>query len=139
MQLQRHGWESGARSGGETLTFVPAEAKLRPLRDQLIIEPLDVVHSRHILIADRSKPLRGRVLAAGPGKYAVRYDHPEKHKRTKVMQTQRFVPTEVKVGDLVELGGAEIGGYAFEGFYWGDKYAICCTERDVCGIVTEAA
>ncbi len=137
MQLQPHGWEFGHRSGGETLTFVPAETRLRPLRDQIIVEPLGVVHSRRILIAERTKPLRGRVLAVGPGHYPRRYDRPEKHQRKRMWDSKVFQPTQVKVGDLVELGGAEIGGYAFDGFWWGERYCICCAERDVCGVLTD--
>lgn len=137
MQLQPHGWEFGSRSGGETLTFIPAESNLRPLRDQIIIEPLDVVHSRRILIADRTKPLRGRVLAVGPGHYPRRYDRPEKHQRKRMWDSKVFQPTQVKVGDLVELGGAEIGGYSFEQIYWGERLCLICREADVAGVVTE--
>jgi hypothetical protein len=47
-----------------------------------------------------------------------------------------FIPTEVKVGDVVELGGAEQEGYAFDAFMWGDQLHIYgASERDVCGIV----
>ena len=100
----------------------------------MIVEPLDVIHSAYIIVFDTSKPLRGRVKAIGPGTYPKLYDHRDKHKRTKTWDSYRFRPTEVKVGDIVQLGGAEIGGYSFEQFYWGGKLHIHCTERDVCGI-----
>lgn len=122
---------SGVRFGGETITRVPADAKLRPLRDQMIVEPLDVVHSKMLIVIDRSKPLRGIVKAIGPGHYPKKYDHRDKHKRTKMWDSKRFQPTEIKVGDVVELGGAEIGGYAFETFWWGDVVHLHCREADV--------
>ena len=125
----------GMRFGGETLNMIPAEAKLRPLRDQIVLEPEDVVYSRYLIVDHKTKPLKGKVLAIGPGHYPKRYDHAEKHKRTKTWESKVFRPTEVKVGDRVELGGAEIEGYAFEGFFWGDRYCIWCTERDVAGIL----
>lgn len=134
VELQPHGWEFGARSGGETLTFIPADQRIRPLRDQIVVEPLDVIYSRYLIVDHRSKPLRGRVLAVGPGHYPKQYDHPEKHKRTKTWDSKRFQPTEVKPGDIVELGGSEIGGYAFEQLQWGDKRVLICREADVAGI-----
>ena len=128
----------GVRFGKESLTHISPDETLRPLRDTLIVEPEDVVYSRHIIVQQRGKPLKGRVLAVGPGHYPKKYDHPEKHRRTKTWDSTRFRPTEVKVGDIVELGGAEIDGYAFDGYYWGDRYVIACTERDVAAIHTDA-
>ena len=124
----------GVGLSNETLNFIPAHFKLRPLRDQLIVEPLDVVYSRHLIVYRDTKPLRGRVKAVGPGTYPKLYDHPEKHQRTKMWDSRCFRPTEVKVGDIVQLGGAELGGYSFETFFWGDTVHLHCTEKDVCGI-----
>lgn len=125
----------GARMGGETLNFIDADTKLRPLRDQIILEPEDVVYSRYLIVEHKTKPLRGRVLAVGPGHYPTRYDHAEKHKRTKSWSSKVFQPTQVRVGDRVELGGAELEGYSFETFFWGDKLCVWCTERDVAGVL----
>lgn len=124
----------GARFGGETLNFIPADQVIKPLRDNLLIEPLDVVYSRYIHVSRETKPLRGKVLAAGPGHYPKKYDHREKHKRTKMWDSHYFQPTEVKPGDVVELGGSELEGYAFEQFWWGDKLVLWATERDVAGV-----
>jgi len=106
------------------------------LRDQLIVEPLDVVYSRVLIVSARTKPLRGIVKAVGPGCYPKLYDHREKSKRTKMWDSLRFQPTEVKVGDIVHLGGLDLGGYAFEQFWWGDRIHLHCREADVCGIET---
>lgn len=130
----------GVRFGGETLTRIPATDKIRPLRDQIVLEPLDVIYSRYIFVGQLTKPLRGIVKAIGPGHYPIQYDHSDKHKRSKMWPGMCFQPTECKPGDVVELGGAEWGGYAFEQFWWGDILHLHCREADVCGILdtTEA-
>lgn len=133
----------GVRFGGETLQYVPADQNLRPLRDQLIVEPLEVVYSRWVYVHANTKPLRGIVLAAGPGHYPSYYldKHGERlpdHKRGERKERahgKHFVPTEVKAGDVIELGGAENGGYSFEQFWWGDVLCLHCTERDVAVVV----
>ena len=121
-----------ARLSGETRTYVQADARIVPLRDQIILEPLDVIYSRHIIVQKNpTKALRGIVKAIGPGHYPKRYNHPEKQKRSLTWDSYVFLPTEVKVGDIVELGGAEIDGYSFDTFFWGDQLHVICSERDV--------
>lgn len=130
--------EAGGRSARvtyESATDIPADVKLRPLRDTLIIEPLNRVHSKIIVTHEDTKPLRGIVKAVGPGCYPKVYDHPDKHKRTRMWDSDVFRPTEVKVGDVVELGGAEHKGYTFQTFYWGSVMHLICREEDVSGVV----
>ena len=130
----------GVNFSPETLTFIPASARIRPLRDNLIVEPLDQAYSNIIAIIHKTKPLKGVVKAVGPGHYPKLYDHRDKHKRTKMWDSKVFRPTEVKVGDVIELGGAEIQGYAFEAFWWGDTLHLYgATERDVAAIHTEVS
>ncbi len=107
------------------------------MRDQIIIEPLPVDHSDVLLVVEHTKPLRGIVRAVGPGHYPKQYDHPDKHRRKKMWDGKHFQPTEVKVGDVVELGGYQYGGYAFQQFMWGDKMHIICREADISGVVTD--
>lgn len=128
----------GIRIGNETLAGIPADAKIRPLRDQIIIEPLDWEPSKIIAVAYRGKPLRGRVLAVGPGRYPLKYNGP-KGKRTKSWDSKHFQPTEVKVGDIVELGGLEIGGYLHHTFRWGERECVMVREPDVAIVVEDAA
>lgn len=116
-------------------TSIPAEAKLRPLRDQIIVEPLQVVLSSIIVTHEDTKPLRGIVKAVGPGHYPKVYDHPDKHKRTRMWDSEVFQPTSLKVGDVVELGGHGIGGYSFQTLWWGDVKHLICREADVSGVV----
>ncbi len=134
----------GVRLGKETLAFVPADHKIRPLRDQLIVEPLDVVYSRRLIVRCDTKPLRGVVKAAGPGTFEIGYrdargrptnDRTGPYRRTERYHTNRWVPMSLKVGDVIEVGGAENEGYSWDTFYWGDVLHFHCTERDVCGVV----
>lgn len=119
----------------DSLTCVPAEKSIRPLHDHIIVEPLPVDHSSILEVIEDTRPLRGIVKAVGPGHYPKRYDHPDKHRRSKMWQSKTFQPTEVKVGDVVELGAAqETRGYNFQTFLWGDKVHVICSERDVAGV-----
>lgn len=75
-------------------------AKLKPLSDYLLIEPVekDTTLPSGIVIPDtaKEKPLEGKVIAVGPGK---RDDSGNR------------VPMEIKVGDTVmykKWGGTEI-------------------------------
>lgn len=124
----------GAQLRHTTTTRIPITAKLKPLRDVIIVEPLEHTLSALILVINECRPVKGIVKAVGPGHYPKRYDHPDKHKRTKTWDSKSFQATEVQVGDTVELGGASIGGYAFDTFYWGERLHLICREADVCGI-----
>lgn len=119
----------GVRGENRLNAFVPANCEIKPLRDQMIVEPLEWEPSKVIKVIWQGKPLRGRVLAVGPGCYPLKYDGP-KGQRTKSWRSRVFVPTSVKVGDIVELGGLELRGYLHKWFYWGDKRVILCQEAD---------
>ena len=129
----------GVRIGNETSDLIPESARIKPLRDQIILEPLEWCPSDIIRVAYTGRPVRGVVKAIGPGRYPLKYND-RKGKRTKSWLGKHFIPTEVKVGDIVELGGIELGtgalrGYAFQSFLWGTKEHLICSERDVTGIV----
>lgn len=124
---------TGVRIGNECWDSVPADAQVRPLRDQIIVEPIPWPFSDIIEVVYTGRPLRGKVRAVGPGVYEKRYDGP-KGKRTKSWDCKAFRPTEVKVGDVVQLGGLSIDGYLFQTFRWGDKECVVCREQDVTGI-----
>lgn len=118
-------------------TYVPCETKLRMLRDYMAVEPLDTLYSSIIDVILITKPMKGIVKAIGPGHYPKVYNHPDKAKRTKMWESKHFQPTEVKVGDIVELGGLQYGGYSFQTFYWGDTLHLICREADVVGIYSK--
>jgi co-chaperonin GroES (HSP10) len=121
--------ERGVSLSEENLAFIPADWTLKPLRDQMVVEPLDVVLSRILILPPAEKTLRARVLAIGPGYYPNRYDHDDKHRRTKIWAGTVFQPCEVKVGQIVRLEG-----FNNEGFFWGDKYCVHAREADVVGM-----
>lgn len=104
------------------------------LHDQMLVEPIDTPYSAIIYCINNNKPMRGKVIAIGPGHYPLKYNGP-KGKRTKSWRSKHFLPTQVKPGDIVELGGLQYGGYSFQTIYIGNVIHIICSERDVCGIV----
>lgn len=118
-----------------SLAYIESTQSIRCRRDYIVVEPLDVDHDSQIVVIEHTKPLRGIVKAVGPGHYPHRYDHPDKHRRTRTWDSKTFQPTEVKPGDVVELGGYEYGGYNFMTFLWGDKVHLICREADVSGVV----
>lgn len=108
---------------------------LRMRGDRILLAPLDVEFSKIIEVIRHGRPVRGRVLAIGPGIHPVskRIDI-EGGKRRRIEYSKHFRPTEVKVGDIVELGGLNIfdgKGYAFPEVAVNGQSCIICTERDV--------
>jgi hypothetical protein len=124
----------------ENITFIPADCILKPLRDQIIIAPMDVLHSRILVIPPHeSRLVRGTVVAHGPGVYPTVYadkwgdrlpDHARK-RRAMSMAGTVFRPISVKVGDIVHLDGRISGVKSFDAFYWGDRYCIHAREEDI--------
>lgn len=134
MGIQSTGAQS-AELSFQGVTRICADQQIRPLRDQIIVEPLAVEHSKILVVIEDTKPVRGIVKAVGPGHYPKQYDHPDKARRTKTWEGTRFQPCEVKVGDIVDLGSPQGSrGYAFQSFMWGDVMHIIAREADVCVI-----
>ncbi len=109
---------------------VRADDTIRPLRDNIVLKPLDWDASKTVIAIRDGRPVRGQVVAAGPGSYRKRYSKD----RSKVYDTDVFVPTEVKIGDIVELGGLNVydgRGYVFTEIMWGNELCIQCSEQDV--------
>lgn len=123
--------KSGVRVGPKRVEFFSAQFNIRPLRDQIIVKPLAWEPSKILHVAYWGKTLRGEVLAVGPGHYPKQYSKD----RSKTWDSKAFLPTDVKVGDIVELGGLEIRGYAFDEILWGDQTCVVCREADVTGVV----
>jgi hypothetical protein len=142
VSAENHIFSRSAEISHKTCTFVDGKAKLRALRDVIIVEPLDGNLSAIIEVINECKPVRGTVRAVGPGHYPNVYldqhgdklpDHRRKD-RKQVAAGTHFQPTTVKVGDVVNLGGLNIGGYAFDTFYHGKKLMLIAREEDVAGI-----
>lgn len=90
----------GVRLGNELLEFVAASETIRPLRDVIVVEPLPV---NDTILVECWKPIRGKVLAVGPGCFPKRYNG-RKGQRSKSWDAKSFRPCDVRVGDVVELG-----------------------------------
>lgn len=93
--------------------------KIRPLGDRLVVEPqeLETKTKGGILIpdtADKDKPMRGKVVAIGGGKY---YDG-------------KLQPLQVKVGDEVLFGK-----YAGTNVKLNEKELLVMREEDVMGVL----
>lgn len=120
-------------------TRLPPGTILRPLRDQIVVKHLPWTPSKLIEIAgDKRSTLRGTVVAVGPGARVKRYEKNAQGQRTKVGETGQVIPTEVKIGEVVELGGLELDGYQFTRILIGHELHVICQEADVC-FVNEAA
>lgn len=144
--IDRKTYSRGVSVSHLTATHIPATSTLRPLRDVMIIEPLEATLSAILIIINECKPVKGIVRAIGPGVWlkqyasgspplwAPTYSPPPKNSRTMMRDSKIFRPTVVKVGDEIELGGKERGGYAFDTFYHGDTLMLMCREEDVCGV-----
>ncbi len=98
-----------------------------------MLEPIAWPFSEVIEVIYSGRALRGIVRAVGPGCYEKKYDGP-KGKRTKSWDSKHLRPCDVKVGDIVQLGGLSLEGYLFQTFRWGDKEMVICRENDVTGI-----
>jgi hypothetical protein len=133
----------GARVGNELLTFVRHDEQIRPLRDQIFIEPLPIDDRSSLDVVYRGKPVRGLVRAVGPGCYQIHYYDSHGNRtykrgdRKTSKPSKHLRPCDVKVGDVVDIGGLNIGGYLFPVIRWGDIDVVMCREEDVCGVCTE--
>jgi co-chaperonin GroES (HSP10) len=105
------------------------EGDLRMTGDRILVRPLDLKLSNVIIANWTGKTVRGEVVSVGPGEYPNRYNSD----RSKVWKSKVFRPTEVRPGDIVELGGLDIGGYAFPRIMLNGEEHLIASEKDVCG------
>lgn len=119
-------------TSGTTMQAQPEiiTGKLRMVKDKLLLKPLDWDASSIIIALRSGRPVRGIVVAIGPGCYPKLYNRD----RSKCWDSKVYRPTQVGVGDIVELGGLNVfdgQGYSFqEVIYEGIKHLIC-SEKDV--------
>lgn len=121
---------------------------LRMRGDRILLKPLDwngaPVHGEgtRIHVVRSGRPVRGMVVAVGPGIHPVsKRIKSADGKKQRIEFSKRFQPTEVRVGDVLELGGLNIfdgTGYQFPEVTVNGELHIIVTERDVAG-VREAA
>lgn len=119
--------------------ILPEGATLRPLRDRIVIKPLEFEPSKVIQIAgSKRRTLRGKVVSIGPGTYHRTYRKNHRGERAGFKDSRYRVPMEVKVGDVVELGYLVVDGedtcYGFTEVYLGTERHFICQQQDVVGI-----
>lgn len=124
---------------GVTITdssFISEGEHLKPRGDRLVVKPLDWDASRTVVAIRHGRPVRGKVIAVGPGRYLRIYSKD----RSKYRDTEQFIPTQVKPGDIVEIGGLNAydgRGFIFPEVMIGNEKHFICQEQDVAGIVDE--
>lgn len=134
----------GTRIGNELLTWICADEQIRPLGDRIFIEPLPLDLNSCLEVVYRGKPVRGLIRAVGPGRHRWKYLDSNGNRtlrrgdRKTAVLSKHFTPCDVKVGDVVDIGGLDIGGYLFPLIRWGKWDVVICREEDV-ALVDEAA
>lgn len=120
--------------------YIAATAsEVRMLGDRILLRPLKWQPSKILEVVRHGRALRGEVMAIGRGHNPLKYK--TRGDKTKTMDYSRyFRPTEVKVGDIVELGGLNVfdgQGYSFPEVIVGTETMLICSERDVAGVVEQ--
>ena len=126
----------GVELNRKTYDSVPAGQTLRPLRDKILVKVESLELSDTIIAEWKGKPVRGRVVAAGPGRYPNIHTRGERHGESfhEIRASRQFRATEVRVGQMVEFGGMEIGGYPLQQIYLDGQLHILTSEQDVVGV-----
>jgi chaperonin GroES len=100
---------------------------VKPLEDRVLVKPIEpearTASGIYLPEASKEKPIRGKVVAVGPGK---RYRDTE----TKQVTSGKRLPLDVKVGDVVLYG--KYAGTEVE--IKGDKHLIM-KEAELLGVI----
>lgn len=92
---------------------------LRPLRDRIVVKPIERQASSIIKAIHNELPTEGTVVAVGPGK----------------MVKGKLQPLDSKVGDHIRFGE---GSYLkFTEFYEGNERFLVMQEADVAGVIEQ--
>lgn len=121
-----------------TIHLATDVSQVRMIGDRILLRPLAWEPSKLIHVERRGRPLRGEVMAIGPGHNPLKYK--TRGDKTKTMDySKHFRRVDVKVGDIVEIGGLNVfdgAGYQFPEVLVGTETMIICSERDVAGVHT---
>lgn len=107
---------------------------LRMMGDRILLKPLDWDASQIVIAIRHGRAVRGEVIAVGPGCHPKKYKAGPKGPRSLMDYAKRFQRTELKPGDIVELGGLNIfdgKGYMFPEVMIGTERHIIVQEADV--------
>jgi len=113
--------------------------RMRMTGDRLLIKPLEWNEhgdvSRIIAVERRGNCVRGRVVEAGPGIHPISRRTPSADGKTqRIDYSKRFRSVQVRVGDIIELGGLnqfDGRGYSFPSVIYNGERHFIVTERDV--------
>jgi len=87
---------------------VVVNGTLRLIGDRILVRPLKWEPSKILEVVRYGRPLRGEVVAVGPGAHPKKYKDGPKGKRSLMDYSRHFRPNDVKVGEIVEFGGLNI-------------------------------
>jgi len=121
----------------QVVTIIEPGQKLRPLRDVIILKPLPFDPSDSIETVRFGRPVRGIVKAVGHGHNPWKYKLNAEGQKSAMTRSNHFQPTDVKEGDIVELGGLNIYdglGYNFQEVMMDGELHLVVREADVCGV-----
>lgn len=110
---------------------------IRPLGDRILLRPLKWKPSEILEVVRHGRPVRGEIIAIGPGCNKKKYINNREGQKVRFHYSKRFQPTELKPGDIVELGGLATFdglGYAFPEIVVGNETFLMCQEADVAGV-----
>lgn len=127
-----------ARAASGSIYAAHSVDEMRMTSDRILLRPLAWEPSKLIEVVRFGRPLRGEVMAIGPGHHPISKRINQADGRRRVEYSRHFRPTEVKVGDIVELGGLNIfdgRGYDFPEVIVGNETMVICTERDVAMVI----
>lgn len=108
--------------------------QLRMLGDRILLKPLEWDASKIIIAIRHGRAVRGEVIGVGPGANPKKYKAGPKGPRSLMDYSKRFQRTELKPGDIVELGGLNIfdgKGYMFPEVLIGTVRHIIVQEADI--------
>ncbi len=134
--------QGGALPPGPSLFACQHASQLRMLGDRILLRPLPWEPSKVIEVVRHGRALRGEVVRVGPGIHPICKRVAQADGRKRVEYSRHFRPTEVKVGDVVELGGLNIfdgQGYQFTEVLVGNETMLVCSERDVAMVIDGSA
>ena len=91
----------------------------QPLRDKILVKPIDRVKSSVIAVVMDEVDNMGEVIAVGPGEW----------------QKDKFIPMPLKVGDKIRFGTMGNDEYLkYYSYYEGKERFLIMSYKDVCWI-----
>ena len=96
---------------------------LRPLRDRIVVRPIERVKSQVIDVIMEELPNIGEVLAVGPGE---------------IDKKGRLIPNPIEIGQRIRFGGAE-DYLSYPRFEDNGEELIVMSWKDVCFVEADDA